>query len=106
MKVGTTRSPCRYDVGADNLSDRQIAAARRQSDRHLAETLKRCLARTAGERFPGLVSFSSPVFDAAGNVILAFTSFGMRTNFAREWGAELPRALRDHAFELTQVISA
>ena len=90
--------------GREKLSDGQLDARRRAFDRHLAETRRHRLARTTGERYPGLISFSAPVFDSRGAPIVAFTSFGMRPGFDERWSSELPRALRSHAFGVTKRI--
>ena len=65
---------------------------------------RRKLARTTGERYPGLVSFAAPIFGGNGEVILALTSFGLATTFASSWDGPVPVALKGAAQELTRRI--
>jgi DNA-binding IclR family transcriptional regulator len=71
---------------------------------HLEDVKKYGIARTTGERYPGLVSFSAPIFDHNGRVVLALTSFGLSGSFPSAWNAALPRALRDYVMKLTKRI--
>jgi DNA-binding IclR family transcriptional regulator len=58
-------------------SCRQVAERRRAFFRHLADVRRRGLARTTGERIPGLSSFSGPIFNRSGDVVLAISSHGL-----------------------------
>lgn len=83
---------------------RERGRQRRDFLAHLEDVKKHGLARTTGERYPGLVSFSAPIFDHNGRVVLALTSFGLSASFPSAWNAALPRALRDCAMKLTKRI--
>jgi DNA-binding IclR family transcriptional regulator len=82
----------------------ELASRRRALNRQLADVRRRGLARTTGERYPGLNSFAAPVFDRSGQVILALTSFGLASTFPSSWDGEVPRALRAAAENLTRQI--
>jgi DNA-binding IclR family transcriptional regulator len=83
------------------LSGNEIASRRRALSRQLADVRRRGLARTTGERYPGLNSFAAPIFDHRGRVILALTSFGLAQAFPSSWDGAVPRALRAGADDLT-----
>jgi DNA-binding IclR family transcriptional regulator len=83
------------------LPSKEIASRRRALNRHLADVRRRGLARTTGERYPGLNSFAAPIFDHNGRVILALTSFGLARAFPSSWDGVVPRALRVAADDLT-----
>lgn len=83
---------------------RERGRQRRDFLAHLDDVRKRGLARTTGERYPGLGSFSAPIFDHNGRVVLALTSFGLSATFPSAWNAALPRALHDCAMKLTKRI--
>ncbi len=72
--------------------------------KHLEDVRKRGIARTTGERYPGLISFSAPIFDDRGHVVLALTSFGLSGSFSSRWDASVPNALRNCAARLTERI--
>jgi DNA-binding IclR family transcriptional regulator len=86
---------------ADKLSAAAMDDARAKFARHLGDVRRRGLARTTGERYPGLVSFAAPVFDHGGHVVLAFTSFGLSQTFPSKWNAPVPQALLRWANSLT-----
>ena len=83
------------------LPAKEIASRRRTLSRQLADVRRRGLARTTGERYPGLNSFAAPIFDRNGRVILALTSFGLAQSFPSSWDGGVPRALRAAADDLT-----
>ena len=62
------------------------------------------MARTTGERDPGLISFAAPVFDGEGAVVLVVTPSGLATTISTAWGGPVPHALRCIAQELTTQI--
>lgn len=86
----------------EKMSRLMLQARVRTFERHLSETRKRGIARTTGERYPGLVSFSVPIFDVNGHVMMAFTSFGMAKTFPSGWDSPVARALHARAVSLTQ----
>jgi DNA-binding IclR family transcriptional regulator len=86
------------------LSLRDAKAHKQAFFKQLPEVRRRCLARTTGERYPGLGSFAAPIFDQRGQVVLALTSFGLATTFPSAWDASVPRALLNCATELTRRI--
>lgn len=86
----------------EKLSTQAIAARRALFNKHLAEVRKRKLARSTGERYPGLISFAAPIFDRDGAVILALTSFSFSLSPA--WEGPVPQALKAAALDLTHRI--
>jgi len=70
----------------------------------VTEVRRRGIARSLGERDPGLNSFSAPTFGADGGVNLAVTAFGLAVNFPGAWDSGAAKALRDCAAELTRRI--
>jgi DNA-binding IclR family transcriptional regulator len=80
---------------------KEIAPRRRALSRQIAEVRRRGIARTTGERYPGLNSFATPIFDRNSRVILALTSFGFAHSFPSAWEGVVPRALRAAASDLT-----
>jgi DNA-binding IclR family transcriptional regulator len=62
--------------------------------RELTEVRRRGVARSLGERYPGLNSFSAPIFDANGEVILALTAFGLASTFPGTWDSPAPNILK------------
>jgi DNA-binding IclR family transcriptional regulator len=82
----------------------EVAARRHSFMRLLSDVRRRQLARITGERYPGLNSFSAPVFDRHGKVMFAITVFGLAQTFPAAWDALVPRALQASAAELTRRI--
>jgi DNA-binding IclR family transcriptional regulator len=89
---------------AAKLSRSEVASRKRAFVRHLADVRKYRVARTTGERYPGIVSFAAPIFDCGGAVILAITCFGLATTLASSWQGQVPQALKLAAQELTRRI--
>jgi DNA-binding IclR family transcriptional regulator len=89
---------------AHGLTSAAVSSRRRTFLRQLHDVRKRRLARTTGERYPGLNSFSVPIFDGDGAVAFALTSFGLATTFPSAWDAPVARALQQCAAELTRRI--
>ena len=87
-----------------HVPTRERSKKRREFLAHLEDTRKRGVARTTGERHLGLTSFTAPIFDHNGRVVLALTSFGLSGTFPSSWNAELPRTLRECAMRLTKRI--
>jgi DNA-binding IclR family transcriptional regulator len=88
----------------EKLTIAAVISRRATFHRLLAQVRKRKLARTTGERYPGLVSFAAPIFDRDGNVILALTSFGLATTLPSSWDGPVPVALKGAAQDLTRRI--
>jgi DNA-binding IclR family transcriptional regulator len=72
--------------------------------KQLHEVRRRRLARSIGERYPGLVSFAAPIFDRHSRVLLALTTFGLTATLPPAWDGPVPRALLKCALELTNRI--
>lgn len=70
--------------------------------RELAEVRRRGLARSLSERYPGVNAFSAPIFDSAGNVLLAITAFGLEPTFSASWTSSVARELLACTTELTR----
>jgi DNA-binding IclR family transcriptional regulator len=86
------------------LSAAEVASIRQTFMRRLTDVRRRRLARGTGERHPGLNSFSAPVFDRQGRVVLAITMFGLAATFSSAWDGPLSQALQASAAELTRRI--
>lgn len=70
----------------------------------LAEVRRRGLARSKGERYPGLNSFSAPIFGVDGGVVLALTVFGLASHFSGAWDSPAAKTLAAFASDLTRRI--
>jgi DNA-binding IclR family transcriptional regulator len=86
------------------LTAAQVTQRRRAFFRHLADVRRRGLARTTGERIPGLNSFSAPIFNRSGDVILAISSHGLAATFPTAWDSAVANALRRTVADLTRRI--
>jgi DNA-binding IclR family transcriptional regulator len=89
---------------AGKLSERAATAERGAFLRKIAAVRKRGLARTTGERYPGLVSFAAPIFGRDGRVILSYTCFGLAHSLAASWTGPVPLRLLERAAWITQQI--
>lgn len=104
MDPDDVRQLAEAELAASGVPVRERPVRHREFGRHLDDVRRRGLARTTGERYPGLISFSAPIFDDRGRVALALTSFGLSGSFSSSWSAAVPNALRDGAARLTQRI--
>jgi DNA-binding IclR family transcriptional regulator len=86
------------------LSAADIAERRRVVARHLADVRRHGLARTTGERIAGIKSFSGPIFNRDGEVVLAISSHGLAATFPSAWDGAVATALRHTVTELTRQI--
>jgi len=59
----------------------------------LADVRRHGMARAQGNPLPGIDALSVPVFDHAGNVVLALTSLGPAGLFDSSWGGAIARPL-------------
>jgi DNA-binding IclR family transcriptional regulator len=62
-----------------------------------SEVRRRGIARSVGRPIPGVNAVSAPVFDAAGNIVLAITAMGPVGVFDPSWNGEVAKALREAA---------
>lgn len=67
----------------------------------LNEIRRRGMARALGHPIPGINAFSAPVFDLAGNIVLAITVMGPLGNFDEDWDGKIARALRECCAEIS-----
>jgi len=67
----------------------------------LLETRRRGLARTEGLPIPGVDSLSAPVFNGAGEIVLAVTVFGETGAMDMAWEGDPAKALTSLARELS-----
>jgi DNA-binding IclR family transcriptional regulator len=104
MDADEVRRLAKTELAASGIPVRERAARLREFGEHLVDVRKRGLARTTGERYPGLISFSAPIFDHKGHVAFALTSFGLLGSFPSSWNADVPVALRNCAARLTERI--
>jgi len=86
----------------ERLSEAEVVRRRRAFERSVAEVVRRGLARTIGERYPGLNSVSAPIFDGAGRVIFAITAFGLAASFPVAWDGPIATAVQRSAQNLTR----
>jgi DNA-binding IclR family transcriptional regulator len=104
MDADEVRRLAKTELAASGIPVRERAARLREFGEHLVDVRRRGLARTTGERYPGLISFSAPIFDHKGHVAFALTSFGLLVSFPSSWNADVPVALRNCAARLTERI--
>jgi DNA-binding IclR family transcriptional regulator len=76
--------------------------AQKQFDANLAEIREHGMARTIGQPIPGINAFSAPVFDSAGNIVLAITIMGSAGAFDDSWDGKIARLLKKCAAEISQ----
>jgi DNA-binding IclR family transcriptional regulator len=88
----------------EGLSEREIARRRREFIDNLDEVRRGRIARTTGERHPGVNSFSVPVFDLESNVILAVTAFGLQATLPEALNGPVPKALLQYANDITEKV--
>lgn len=67
----------------------------------LADVRERRLARVLGDYTPGIDSLSAPVFDSAGNVVLALSLIGQHGTFDVAWDGPIAKALSATTAELS-----
>lgn len=92
------------ELSAEKGSKAHTENLRRSVVSQFGTVRRRALARSVGERYPGLNSFAAPIFDSNGQVILALTSFGLAPTFSSSWDGHIPRALHSAAEQLTRQI--
>jgi DNA-binding IclR family transcriptional regulator len=90
------------ELSAMGVPMRERPTNYREFRKHLDDVHKRGLARTTGERYRGLNSFSAPIFDGDGHVVLALTCFGLSANFPSAWNSKVANVLRESAGRLTE----
>jgi DNA-binding IclR family transcriptional regulator len=70
----------------------------------LAEVRRRGLARIAGALTPGINAVSAPVFDHAGNIILAITAIGSSGVFDPDWNSPIARSVVEAANRISRLL--
>lgn len=68
----------------------------------LLEVRKHGLSRSIDNPTPGVCSFSAPVFDYSGNIVLGVTLMGRTSSFDHHWDGPQARAVRNCAFEISK----
>ena len=68
----------------------------------LLEVRKHGLSRSIDNPTPGVCSFSAPVFDYSGNIVLGVTLMGRTSSFDHSWDGTQARAVRNCAFEISK----
>jgi len=86
------------------LSANELADRRRGFSRHLADVRKHGLARTTGERFQGINSFSAPIFNRNGEVMLTISSHGLAATFPSAWDSRIAMSLLRSARDVMRKI--
>lgn len=77
-----------------------------QFERQLAEVRRHGISRSEGEVVRGVNAMSAPVFDAAGDLVLAITSIGAVGTFDTAWDGPVARGLRACAAEVSARLGA
>jgi DNA-binding IclR family transcriptional regulator len=70
----------------------------------LAEVRRRGLARIVGALIPGINAVSAPVFDHAGNIILAITVIGSSGVFDPDWNGPAARRVVEAANRISRLL--
>ncbi len=68
--------------------------SKKEFELSLAEIREHGMARTIGQPIPGINAFSAPVFDSAGNIVLAITIMGTSGSFDESWSSRIADRLR------------
>jgi DNA-binding IclR family transcriptional regulator len=82
--------------------DPRLPKSRDEYDAILAEVRERGVARVQGTLLLGVHSFTVPVFDAAGQIVLALIALGHSGGFDSSWSSPILAALRERAAALTR----
>jgi DNA-binding IclR family transcriptional regulator len=88
----------------NKITAREARTRKQAFLRQLQEVRRRRIARSIGERYPGVIAFSAPIFDRHGRVLLALTTFGLAATLPPAWDGPVPRSLLKCARELTNRI--
>jgi len=81
-----------------------ILPRRKKIEALLAEVRRRGLARIAGALTPGINAVSAPVFDHAGNIILAITAIGSSGVFDPDWNSPIARSVVEAANRISRLL--
>jgi len=84
---------------ANGLTD---AALRRTYHRKLDNVRERGISRNVGSRYPGITSFSAPMFDANGQILLSISVFGLSNTLCSAWTSSVLKLLSQHAADITR----
>ncbi|MFT8247222.1 IclR family transcriptional regulator [Roseomonas sp. BN140053] len=88
------------------LSASECRKRRQALDALLEEVRQRRMARTNGERIPGINSISAPVFDSQGRLLFAITGCGLEASFPPTWDSDIAHAIRDTADGVSKAFGA
>jgi DNA-binding IclR family transcriptional regulator len=80
--------------------------AQKQFEASLTEIREHGMSRTIGHPIPGINAFSAPVFDSAGNIVLAITIMGPTGSFDENWDSKTAQLLKKCAAEISQNLGA
>jgi DNA-binding IclR family transcriptional regulator len=72
----------------------------------LEEVRQRGLSRSQGEVIPGVNAMAAPVFNHAGEMVLALTAIGPAGVFDIEWDGPIAQAMRESARAISQRLGA
>jgi DNA-binding IclR family transcriptional regulator len=79
----------------------QATHTRKQIEALLVETREHGLSRSLGQPIPGIDAFCAPVFDSAGNLVLAITAMGPSATFDSAWDGAVAAPLKRCADEVS-----
>lgn len=79
----------------------QATHTRKQIEALLVETREHGLSRSLGQPIPGIDAFCAPVFDSAGNLVLAITAMGPSATFDSAWDGAVAGPLKRCADEVS-----
>jgi DNA-binding IclR family transcriptional regulator len=86
---------------ARRSDDPRLPRTRDEYEAVLAEVRERGVARVQGGLLLGVHSFTVPVFDAGGQIVLGLIALGHSGSFDSSWGSPVLQALREAAAALT-----
>jgi DNA-binding IclR family transcriptional regulator len=88
----------------DRLGGLPDPPSRKKIEALLAEVRHRGLARIAGALVSGINAVSAPVFDHAGNIILAITAIGPSGVFDPDWNSPIARRVVETADRISRLV--
>jgi DNA-binding IclR family transcriptional regulator len=91
---------------ARRSDDPRLPRSRDEYEAILAEVRERGVARVQGTLLPGVHSFTAPVFDAGGQMVLGLIALGHSGSFDSTWTSPVLAALAERADALTRQLGA
>lgn len=92
------------DKEIHGVSNAETQRRRKLALEQIALARKHGVARTTGERQPGLISFAAPIFGSSSIPVLAVTVIGIEAAVRPGWDSSVAKTLRRFASQLTEQI--